>query len=330
MVYVEIDSKDAAIHFSAEDYLMKNFAGNKPIMMIWQTDKCAMVGNYQVVEAEVNMAFANKENVQIVRRPSGGGTIYTDSGTILFTMILPFADGEYAQTVRDKVAGVVIDVLNEAGIPAKLEGRNDILLGGKKITGLAQHAKNNRLCTHGSLLYDADLEALVETLSVDEEKIRSKAIKSVRSRVTNIKEFTGLKLSTAEFLALLKKGLFKSQDAEEYTLSGHELDAIKKIHAEKYGSTLWTFEKSPPFSFSSSMRFPAGKVEIFMDIAEGIVKTCAIRGDFLGIVPISGLENLLTDNAFNRAAMESVLSGADISPYLGGITQEELLSCMFE
>ncbi|MCL2624254.1 MAG: lipoate--protein ligase family protein, partial [Planctomycetaceae bacterium] len=209
LLYVETENRDAAFHFSVEEYFMRRPNSDESITMIWQTGKCVMLGSFQVPDAEIDMNCARDEGVQIVRRSSGGGTIYTDSGTLLLTMILPCSEGQYPQrAAREMLTGAVVGSLNRMEIPAKPEGRNDITVEGKKISGLAQYVRNGRVCSHCSLLYDMDLDMLTRILRVDDEKITSKAIRSVRNRVTNLKEYMGATQSTQVFWNLLKQKLF--------------------------------------------------------------------------------------------------------------------------
>lgn len=334
MLYVETESTDAAFHFSVEEYFMRHIQPDMPVIMLWQADKCAMLGNYQVADAEVNRNYAQKEGIRIVRRPSGGGTIFTDMGTFLYTVIYAHTEQCTQEAAKKKVAALVVDVLNEIGLAAKVEGRNDILLDGKKISGMAQHIRGSRICTHGSLLYDTDLDMLTDVLNVDEGKIQSKAIRSIRSRVTNIREYMDNACTTQEFGRLLKQKLFEHMKSENRELKEHvpnsqEREEIERIYREKFGNDSWTFGRSPEFSFHNSVRFAEGKVEVFLNIVEGAVASCSIHGDFLGTVPIRGLEELLEKKAFQYQAISDALEGIPLAPYLGGITKEQLLSCMF-
>jgi len=324
------NSQDAAFHFSVETYFLEHFPLDQPLFMIWQADRCAMLGVNQVAAAEIDRDYAKREQIQIVRRQSGGGTIYTDLDTLLYTLILPQAEGDVREILRETVAGPIVRALNKLGIPAELKGRNDILVAGKKVSGLAQYARNGRVCTHGSLLYDADLDMLAGVLQVDDEKIRSKAIRSIRSRVTNLREHMAGPVSTAAFWALLAETLAQEWDMQTYTLTDTDLMKIDEICREKYANPAWTFGRDPKFSFSSGKRFPAGKIEIFLDVAQGKITACSICGDFLGAAPICGLEQVLTGRAFCREAIADALARVDLQPYLGEITQGQLLSCIFD
>jgi len=331
LLYIETDSKDAAFHFSVEEYFMQNTLSDETIIMLWQTNKCVMLGNYQVANLEVDLKYAQMNEMQIVRRSSGGGTIFTDPGTLLYSMISPCAEGQYPQqTARELLAASVIDMLNEIGISAQQEGRNDITANGKKVSGMAQYVRNNKVCSHCSLLYDADLEMLTRVLKADDDKIQSKAIRSIRSRVANLKEFMSDRLSTQQFWDLLRNAMFRKQDITKYSLSEQDLAGINTIYHEKYANTSWTFGCSPKFTFRNSKRFTGGRVDLSLDIVDGMINSCAINGDFLGTVPIRILEEALENNDFTYDVINETLSNISLYPYLGDITKDQLLSCMFD
>jgi len=330
MVYIEAKSTDAAFHFSIEEYITRRYPWGERVMMIWQADKCVMIGNNQIAEAEVDMGYARENGIQVVRRSSGGGAIYTDLGTLLFTMIQPHTTGRYPlDLAKEEVAAPVVDALIKMGVPAALEGRNDMLVDGKKVSGLAQYVRHGRVCTHGSLLYNADLEMLARVLSVDDEKISSKALKSVRSRVANLKGYMSRDFSALEFREQLKHHLFSCRDVRELELEWHDLGEVDQIYLEKYGNPSWTLGQSPKFSLHNGKRFPGGRVEVYLDAVKGAVSSCSIRGDFLGVAPIQGLEAALEGIPFEYHAFVKALEGITIAPYLGGITKDELLSCIF-
>lgn len=331
MLYIETESRDAAFHFSAEEYFMRRPPSGEPVMMIWQTDKCVMLGSFQVAGAEIDMKTARDEGIQIVRRSSGGGTIFTDPGTILVTEIRSFSEGQFPQQAAKRMlTKSVVGALHKMGVPAKPEGRNDITVDGKKISGIAQYVRRGRVCSHCSLLYDTDLDMLARVLQADDEKIRSKAVRSVRSRVANMKDCMDDRLSAQDFLSLLKQNLFEKYEVSKTTLSGRELAEIDAIYYEKYANPLWTHGSSPHYTFRSSRRFAGGTVEVFLDIVKGNIVSCSIRGDFLGTVPIRGLEERLENREHQYQALAGALDDTALYPYLGNISKKELLSCIFE
>jgi len=239
VIFVHNDSNDAAFHFSVEEYFTRYAKKEKAVYMLWRTGKTVMLGSNQMLTSEVDLDYAKKENIRIVRRSSGGGAIYTDPGTVLYTVIMPVSDDISAH--RENTAAEIIKALGQIGITAERKGRNDILLDNKKISGFAQYTSGNHVCTHGSLLYDTDLEALTNVLIPDENKLQPKGISSVRSRVTNIKPFTGGAYSTDDFVALLKDNLINSTDCSVYNFNDNEMQIIKQIYSEKYANDDWNY-----------------------------------------------------------------------------------------
>ncbi|MCL2424757.1 MAG: lipoate--protein ligase family protein [Oscillospiraceae bacterium] len=237
MIFIESNCKDAAYHFSVEELFTRIIKPSEPVLMIWQTDKTVMLGNNQIVNAEVNLDFASNENIKIVRRSSGGGAIYTDSGTVLYTTIQPL--NKDAKYYREETAANIIGVLETMGAPAYREGRNDILLDGKKISGFAQYISGSHICTHGSLLYDTDIEALTRVLIPSIEKLQPKGIASIRSRVTNIRPYIDNDYSIEEFIVALKNNLLIDNQYREYKFSDEEMAKAENIRGTKYSNPEW-------------------------------------------------------------------------------------------
>ncbi|WP_304508554.1 lipoate--protein ligase [Anaerotignum sp.] len=330
MIFIQPKTTDAALHFATEEYCMTALGQKQDIFMLWQTDRCAMLGSNQIAQDEIDLALAKQNDVQIVRRSSGGGTIYTDEGTLLCTLITPFSSGDDAKEIgRNRLAEPLISALQKMGIHGEIKGRNDMLIDGKKFSGLAQRLGKNCLCSHCSLLFDTDLSILEKILTVDESKIKNKGIASVRSRVTNIYQHLPEKYATQEFKTHLIQALAELIPMDTYTFSQEELGAIEKIRKEKYANPLWIYRTNNNFTHSNEKRFPLGKVEVYLDIKGGMIASCSIRGDFLSIKPIEELEKHLTHKAFDKGTLMACVNNTDLLPYLGGITADEFLSVLF-
>lgn len=330
MIFIQPKETDAGLHFAAEEFCMTTMGQTQDIFMLWQTDCCAMLGSNQIAQDEIDFDLAKQQGVQIVRRSSGGGTIYTDKGTLLCTRITPFSPWDDAKEMgRTHLAEPIIMALQKMGIHAELKGRNDMLLEGKKISGLAQRLGKNCLCSHCSLLFDTDLSILENILTVDESKLKNKGIASVRSRVTNIRNHLPVNYDTQKFKFHLIQALAEILPLEDYTFSQEELSHIGKIREEKYANPLWTFRTNHTFTHHREKRLPLGKVEIYLEIQEGTIASCSIRGDFLSIKPIEDLEKHLANTAFDKETLMARLNQIDLATYLGGITAHEFLSVLF-
>ncbi|MDR1892695.1 MAG: lipoate--protein ligase [Oscillospiraceae bacterium] len=335
MIIFETNSTDPCLNFAAEEFLTRQNNEAFPVWLFWYTEKCVMLGQNQLPEAELDIAAANACGVQIVRRQSGGGCIYTDPGTLQYSIILPFPDGgDVSALVSEHAAEPVVNALCKLGVPVEFKGRNDIEANGKKISGLAAYVLNGKLVVHGSLLFSTDLDILERLLSPDVEKISTKALRSVRSRVGLISEYIPLNRYTAspwnisDFKRFLQDAICgKIQRTRVFTAEDYA--QIKRLRNEKYAHTDWIFRRAPAFSRRDSRRFPGGRLDAFLTVSGGLITGCSICGDFLSIVEMSGLEEKIRGLPYRRDAVENALNLVDITPFLGGVTRDELILCMF-
>lgn len=329
-VFVEPKSTDAAFHFSAEEYLSRRLPENGRIFMIWQAENCAMLGRNQIAHKEVDVAEAERLGVRIVRRSSGGGTIFTDMGTLLISAITVFRNGDDAKQMLGILANPLVSAMNKFGVEAYIHGRNDVFVEGKKVSGMAQYIKDGVLVSHCSLLFDTDLDKLATVLRTDTGKIVSKALTSMRSHVTNLSEYMPVSRTTNEFKNMLKASFFEDLNFDEYELTEEDIQKIHEIRLQKYANNEWNIGSEPRFSYRNARRFPGGKVEVHLHTEHGIIRNCALSGDFLALLPVRGLEEKIEGLPYRVNTVREALASIDLGSYLGTITPDELLSCVFE
>lgn len=325
MIYIENTSTNPYYNLACEEYCLKNL--DQDIAMLWQNDRSIIIGKHQNTIEEINGEYVRENDIKVARRITGGGAVYHDLGNLNFTFIkkVDLLD----RLNLKEFAFPILKALEQMGVKAELSGRNDITIDGKKISGTAQRIHNNRVLFHGTLLFDSNLDHLTRALSVKKDKIESKGIKSVRSRVTNIKEHLKEDYSIYEFKKLLLNYLYDDIIEKEYHLKDSDLAQIKKLE-NKYSSWEWIYGESPKCNFKNARRFSGGKVEVLLDIQEGLITDCKIYGDFLGVSGVEAIEELLKGSRYNREDINEVLKDIDISRYFGTITREELLSCIFD
>ena len=328
-LYVETQRADAAFNFAFEEYCMRSLAKGRKVLSIWQADHCVMLGRYQIAQKEINETLRRELNPQVVRRATGGGTIYTDMETLLYTVIMPIRD--YGEMDFTRICAPFVRALNEIGVDATLGGRNDILIDGRKVSGNAQAVKRGCLCAHGSLLYNTDLDVLSGILQTDESKIKSKAISSMKSGVTRIADHIQSPPPVGIFWKRFRDAVLKQETEEvcEYCLTKTDIAEIEKIKTDKYDSWEWTYGSAPAFNLENEMRFPMGKLTVRMNIENGVIRECTLHGDFLGVTELSPLEALLSDCKYDPSALNERIGDTDLNPYLRGITKSQLLTCMF-
>ena len=221
----------------------------------------------------------------------------------------------------------VVKALKNLGLEAAASGRNDILVSGHKVSGTAQYLMKGRLLHHGTLLFDSDLSAVSGALNPDPTKFQSKGIKSVRSRVGNIRQFLPKDLTLSEFWAYLKTSL--ADTLIPSSLTAEELAAVEALKQEKYDTWQWNYGKSPQYRQVSRKRLPGGLLELHMTVDRGIIQALQICGDFLALTPVEPLEQALIGCPCREDAISAVLDQQDLS-CLGAITPEEFICVLLQ
>ncbi|MBA5729944.1 lipoate--protein ligase [Aerococcaceae bacterium INB8] len=334
MIFVDNGNNyDASLNIALETYLVENRLVDEPILLFYINEPSIIVGRNQNTTEEINQSYVDEHNVQVVRRMSGGGSVYHDLGNFCFCFIKD-DDG----TFRDfkSVTEPIIEALHKMGATeAALEGRNDLLIDGKKFSGNAMYAKDGRMTAHGTILFDSDLDETNNVLKPRKAKIESKGIKSVRSRVTNIKPYVDEKyrdLSTEEFRDLILLEIFgvdKREDVPELKLTDEIWEGVYKLREERMGNWEWNYGKSPDFDFEQSHKFPFGFVDIRFNVRQGVIEDARIYGDFFGLGNIKDVEEKLNGVRYERQAVTEALADVDVNKYFGNTTLEEIVNLIF-
>lgn len=327
MIYIDSNSTNPYFNFALEEYLLtQKDLGDDDIFLFWRTNPTIMVGRYQNTYSEINEKYVKENNINVVRRNSGGGTIYTDMGAWQFT----FIEKNYKEEKIsfDKFTGPIIDVLRQEGIDAHLNGRNDLLIGNKKFSGNAQYRNGNSILHHGSILFDTDIKAMVESITVAEDKIISKGIKSVRERVVNIKEVISENITSEDFRDIMLNSLLKNSTT--YTLTEEDIKSINKIKREKFETWDWNYGKNPLFNINRYKRFNGGRVDFKLDVKKGIIKNCIIQGDFFLSGDINKLEKSFVNCKYVKEDISKLLDKLDVENHFYEITKDDLLECMID
>jgi len=300
--------------------------------MLWQNHNSIIIGKHQNTIAEINSAFVNANNVSVVRRLSGGGAVYHDMGNLNFTFIMDSDTFNNNKINFIAFTHLVQNALISLGIPAEFSGRNDLVVDGKKISGNAQYIKQGRVMHHGTLLYDSNLDMLSDALNVSNDKIESKGIKSVRSRVTNIRPFMKTDMNINEFWTVLKNCMFKLLDMEEFYLTAAETDDVVKLKKDIYSMWSWNYGSSPPYNIRKVRYIDGcGKLEILLDVKKhGIINNIVFFGDFFGDSDPDELSKILGGSHFEYNELAGLIKGIDITKYFYNLDKDIFLSVLFE
>ncbi|HAB0008142.1 TPA_asm: lipoate--protein ligase [Listeria monocytogenes] len=329
MIYLDnADVLDQAYNFAMEEYALRFLDENKTYFMFYRMKPTIIVGKNQNILEEINHTFVKEHNIDVLRRLSGGGAVYNDEGNISFSMITKDDGNSFRNFAR--FTEPVIQALQKLGVNAKLSGRNDIEVDGKKISGNAQFATKGRLYSHGTLLFDVDLSMLEQALQVDPEKYLSKGVKSVRSRVTTIREHLAEDIDIQAFKQILLESIFETTDIPKYTFTKEDKTGIEKLRIERYRNWDWTYGKSPKATIKRKKRFPDGTIEFQLALNKGQVKEAIIYGDFFGTEEVSDLADKLIGCRFEREAVQNAWQTVDTKAYFGSIEKEAIVAMLFE
>lgn len=292
--------------------------------ILWQNAPCILIGKNQDATAEIDENYCAAHRLPVIRRITGGGAVYNDLGNINFGFISHDASDVFADFRR--FTEPVIAALRALGVTAELSGRNDLLIGGRKFSGNAQHRSGGRTLHHGTLLFSSDLAAMSAALRVNPAKSEGRGVRSVFSRVTNIRDHLPCPMEVFEFRSFLMDFVgARLENATPYSPGAADLDAIRRLREEKYATDRWNYGERPaPGGRRFSRRFPSGTVDIRLDTKDGRISGISIRGDFFSIDDIARLENRLTGVPPERGALLAALAGVDVGQYIAGVTSEQL------
>lgn len=326
-----IDNKgitDPRINLAIEEYALKNLDINETYLLFYINEPSIIIGKNQNTIEEINTEYVEGNGIHVVRRLSGGGAVYHDLGNLNFSFITK-DDGESFHNFR-KFTEPVVKALKKLGVDAELSGRNDLLAEGRKISGNAQFSTKGRMFSHGTLLFDSEIENVVSALNVKKDKIESKGIKSIRSRVANISEFLTEKVTIEQFRSLLLKNIFEGADEiPEYILSDQDWANIHQLSRERYQNWDWNYGKSPKFNLQHSHRFPVGQIDVRFEVNKGVIENCKIYGDFFGVGDVSDIEKRLEGIKYEKAEIAAALDSVDIKHYFGSISKEDFIRLVY-
>ncbi|PUB15953.1 lipoate--protein ligase [Paenisporosarcina sp. OV554] len=327
-----IDNKgitDPRINLAIEEYALKTMDVDKDSFFLFYINEPAIIiGKNQNTIEEINTDFVDINGIHVIRRLSGGGAVYHDLGNLNFSFLTK-DDGDSFRNFK-KFTQPIVDALKDMGVDAELSGRNDILAEGRKISGNAQFTTKGRMFSHGTLMFDTEIDAVVSALKVRKDKIESKGIKSIRSRVANITEFLEQKTTIEEFRLTLLHSIFGSEEnVKEMVLTEEDWTNIKELSKERYGNWDWNYGKSPAFNMSHSERFPTGGIDVRLQVKNGLIEDAHIYGDFFGVGDVADIESRLIGVSYDKAAISDAIGDFEITTYLGGITKEQFLQLIY-
>ena len=302
-------SLDPFYNQALEEYLFQNRT-EQELFLLWRNRPAVIVGCYQNISQEVNLRQLKEKGIPVVRRSSGGGTVYHDLGNVNYSLMKK----------RNKILEYddflipVIEALRKLGIMAEKDRCSDIVIGGRKISGSAQKATGDRVLHHGTLLYNAELSLLDEITTKNKSAhIQSKASPSAICKVCNISEsWEGLGKEGYPFkevppIEVFMKALRDAMGAkaEVLELTESEKAEVERLCQEKYHSWEWTFGKTPHFSFEKEGIFLGEKIQIGYQVRKGRIEDFRLQSPYFSEEEV---RELFRGQAFSLELFEEKLS----------------------
>lgn len=329
LTYLESPSVDPRFNLALEQYVFDVLPRDRDYFMLWRNDNAIIVGKHQNTAAEVNAAYVREHGIEVVRRLSGGGAVYHDLGNLNFTFVVDATEG--AGVDLRLFCAPVATALNRMGVPARVNGRNDITVNGMKFSGNAQYVKEGRVMHHGTILFDSDLSVVGQTLQVSAEKLSSKGVDSVRSRVTNLKPFFPEGVTLADLKRQLVSAMFEETAMVRYDFTPDDIQAVEALRDSRYATWDWNWGTSPAASLRKCRRFEGcGTVEVFLDVDKGRITGLSFRGDYFGAEDAEGLAARLIGLPLEESALRAALAPVDVARYFTGLDSARLLRLLLD
>ena len=299
-------------NIALEAYLLEKVPPQACIFYLWQNHRTVVIGRNQNAWAECRIKELERDGGFLARRLSGGGAVFHDSGNLNFTFLMP----REAYDV-ERQSEVILQAVRNLGITAERTGRNDIETGGRKFSGNAFYRAGKNSYHHGTLLVRAALSAASRYLSASADKIKSKGVESVRSRMVNLADCKP-DLSVPALIKSLCAGFDAVYGITAETEAAEALpedifegsgERMKELEA-RFSSPHWKYGKNPHFQFKAARRFPWGGVELHFDVKENRIAAAHIFSDAMDGDFILDAADRLEGAEFDPHALTEKLTGA--------------------
>ena len=281
-----------------EEYVARH-VNEEECFFMWQVEPSVIFGRNQLIENEVNLDFCKKHDIQMFRRKSGGGCVYADMRNVMFSYITSV---EQVGFTFHRYINMVVTMLQRLGVDASASGRNDVMIGDRKVSGNAFYHLPGRSIVHGTMLYDTDMVNMVGAITPSDAKLLSKGVASVYQRIALLKDY--IMLSLKEFMSFVRQTLCNG----ELVLTTNQVKDIELMEQE-YLSDEFIYGKNPRYTLIKRRRIEhVGELEARIEVKNGIIKSVNLMGDYFLVGDLDkGLLQKLIDVPLEHAALRRVL-----------------------
>ena len=322
MIYVKLPnakSRRLPFYLAMEEYVARELPA-QDYFFIWQVEPTVIFGRNQLVDSEVDVNFCRNHGIQFYRRKSGGGCVFADRSNLMLSYITPTTNVNFT---FNRYMLMVEDALQRLGVDARTSGRNDILIAGKKVSGNAFYHLPGRSIVHGTMLYDTNLDYMLNATTPSRTKLRSKGVESVRQHITTLCNHINLTIEQ------LKEHLRAVLCDSEILLSEADVAAIEQLEQEYYDDA-FIYGNNPAASLTKVQRIEGvGEFHVSLDLKENRIRKVLLAGDFFIIGDLdSMLLSKLKGVEYCRAAIEEALVNVETAEIIMNLKKEELINLL--
>lgn len=287
-----------SFYLAMEEYIARNI-DEYDLFFMWQVEPSVIFGRNQLIENEVNLDFCRERGIKTYRRKSGGGCVYADMNNVMFSYV---TKDEAVGFTFNRYINMVVLVLQKLGVDAKATGRNDVMIGDRKVSGNAFYHIPGRSIVHGTMLYDTDMVNMVGAITPSDEKLLSKGVASVRQRIALLKDF--VEIDIEEFKTFVRRNLCDG----EITLTAADVSGIEEMEKE-YLTDEFVYGNNPKYTIVRRRRIESvGDVELRIEVKNNVIKGLVMLGDYFIVGDVdSSIVRPLKGVALEREAISRAL-----------------------
>lgn len=322
MVYIQLpneEERQLSFYLAMEEYVARE-TDVRDAFFIWQVEPSVIFGRNQLIENEVNIGYCKRNGVRMFRRKSGGGCVYADKSNMMLSFI---TSSDYVCLTYNRYIMMVVEALRKIGIDARANGRNDIMIEGRKVSGNAFYHIPGRSIVHGTMLYDTDMRNMTACITPDDEKLLSKGVKSVRQHIALLKDYTTMSLDE------IRESIIKSICDSTLTLREEDIEKISNIEKE-YLSEEFIYGNNPRYTLTRKRRIEGvGTIEARMEVKNGTIRDIDLKGDFFLTGDIDIIRNALKGKQLVKEQVVAALPD-NIGDIIMNLGKEEMAEVLTE
>lgn len=306
-------------YLAMEEYAAR-IMGDEDLFFMWQVTPTVIFGRNQLIENEVNLPYCRENGIAYYRRKSGGGCVFADMSNIMLSYI---TRSDNVQLTFTHYCDAVVNSLKLLGLDAHASGRNDIMIGNGKVSGSAFYHTMGCSIAHGTMLYDTDMQHIAHAITPSRDKLKSKGVSSVPSRITTIKQHSSISLGD------FKTHLRNTMCDGELQLNDRDVEQIEQI-TQSYLTQEFILGNNPRCNVVRQARIEGvGELVVNIELNRNIIKHINIAGDYFLVGDLdAGIIHRITGKSLTEESLAQALQGVDVQNIIMNLTTKQFINLL--